>query len=177
MSNVIYWNEAATDPDVDTKYICDMPTVACKKAIGKLPKPSLEIGCGVARLMEPGDYGIDISQKMLDIARQRQPKGHYRTTKGLIPYKDRTFMSVYSMLTFQHIEPVEVATYISEAFRVLKSKGILRFQFVMGDYHDGIDHNYMFEEMLRWIEKAGFIFRDAETAVHPSWAWITAVKP
>jgi len=54
-----YWDVAAQDPEVDTKFICDVPTEDC---IGELiqtfppimtGKRVAEIGCGVGRLIIP----------------------------------------------------------------------------------------------------------------------------
>lgn len=101
---------------------------------------ALEIGCGLGRLMrhlagEFGEiHGVDVSDEIVRMAREklaRIPHAHVHRTGGadLAAFADDSFDFVYSYAVFQHIPSREVIfAYLSEARRVLKSGGVLRFQ-------------------------------------------------
>lgn len=171
-----YWNKAAEDPEVDDKYISSLPTDACLDAVGEFSGTVLEIGCGVGRLMKPGYWGIDISQKMLDIAQQRKPDCHFKLGDGRnLPLHDDYFDAVYSVLLFQHLPPQAVKGYIDESYRVLRDGGKFRFQFIEGDDHSPFGHHYSIETVKKWLEN--FTIKTVETGlVHYQWTWITAYK-
>jgi SAM-dependent methyltransferase len=157
MNTVEYWNNAALDPEVDNKYICDIPVEDCFLDLGDMKGLTLEIGCGVGRLMKDGDYGIDISQNMLDIAKQRKPKCRFRlNTSGNIPYRNNMFNNVYCYLVFQHLKPDEVRAYIDEAYRVLKRDGKFTFQFIKGSEREPLSNHYGINEMIAYINESGF---------------------
>ncbi|HEV3278836.1 MAG TPA: class I SAM-dependent methyltransferase [Terriglobia bacterium] len=101
---------------------------------------ALEIGCGTGRLLEPlaghfGQvYGVDVSGEMVQRGRERLAHlGHVNffevDGEGCLPFKDETFDLCFSYITFHHIpaKPI-VHRYIGEARRVLKERGIFRFQ-------------------------------------------------
>lgn len=173
-----YWEYAAQDPKVDQRYIADVSTKKCLKELGKLKGDVLEIGCGVGRLIQDGWCGIDISPRMLEIAKKRQPKGNYKLTlDGNIPYKDARFGTVYSMLVFQHLKPNEVFNYIKEAHRVLKDGGLLKFQFIVGDEREPFSNHYTKEEITNWCLAAGFKTVDyKQSDIHFQWTWCEARK-
>jgi ubiquinone/menaquinone biosynthesis C-methylase UbiE len=181
-----YWDKAAEDPQVATKYIADVDLEECLEAIVKslLVGSILEIGCGIGRLTtaiaerSPACqlHGIDISSKMLDLAPKSSVK--YKSSDGRsIPYPDESFESVYSMLVFQHIDDAAMLGYIKEAYRVLKDNGVFRFQFVEGDHNGFVDHNHQLTEVRHWLQDAGFAIATIDKGlVHPQWTWITGVK-
>jgi ubiquinone/menaquinone biosynthesis C-methylase UbiE len=102
---------------------------------------ALEIGCGPGRLMRPMSrhfveiHGVDVSDEMIALARQKLrdiPNAHPRATDGssLAHFSDETFQFVYSYAVFQHIPSRDVVfEYLRETHRVLKTGGLVRFQF------------------------------------------------
>ncbi|HWB83642.1 MAG TPA: class I SAM-dependent methyltransferase [Bryobacteraceae bacterium] len=101
---------------------------------------ALEIGCGPGRLMRPLSghfteiHGVDVSDQMIRMAQERlrgTPNAHPHHTSGaaLELFPDEKFDFVYSYAVFQHIPSREVVyQYLREAWRVLKTGGILRCQ-------------------------------------------------
>jgi len=101
---------------------------------------ALEIGCGPGRLMRPLSrhfteiHGVDVSDEMVRLAQDRLkdvPNAHPRHGTGadLSPLPDAMFDFVYSYAVFQHIPSRDVVfSYLREAWRVLKTGGILRCQ-------------------------------------------------
>lgn len=188
-----YWDTAAKDKDVDIKYICDIDTQLCLDAIVPSLKMGniLEIGCGVGRLLtqlETQDslypskfYGIDISSKMLSIAKKRSKDTNrvfYKKNDGrTIPFESNSFDSVYSMLVFQHIPNDAKESYIKEASRVLVQGGIFRFQFIEDAELGLVSYGISRDEILTMCEYAGFAIDQVNTEViHPQWTFITGIK-
>lgn len=190
-----YWEAAADDPDVEKKYISSIDTQECLAAIIPHLKHHriLEIGCGIGRLTSElcmsskmgccNFHGIDISEKMIGLARentQQKPDVRYKVCDGrTIPDFAccAEFDSVYSILTFQHIPDEAKAAYIKEAARVLKTGGIFRVQFVEGDHQSEIDHNTTTANMESWFTDYGFGITSIEKGlICPEWTWITGVK-
>lgn len=172
-----YWDKCAVDKDVDLKYIADVPTEISKSDLDIKGKKVLEIGCGVGRLLENGWYGIDISPKMLIIAKTRKPKCHYKLTTGDIPYKNEMFDDVYSYLVFQHLKPDEVKKYIEESYRVLKKNGVLTFQLIIGNEREPYSNHYSISEVGTMLRGSGFKeFDIKQSDAHYQWQIIRAKK-
>lgn len=177
MNPTQYWNKAAKDPEVDVKYICDIPTEDCFLDLGEMKGKVLEIGCGVGRLLKDGDYGIDLSGAMLNIASERKPKCHFALTKGDIPYKDNTFDNIFCYLVFQHCKPNVVEKYINEAYRVLKDGGQFKFQFIQGTEREPLSNHYSIAEMQKYMYRAGFPETyDRPSRAHQLWTIMGATK-
>lgn len=173
-----YWDLAAQDPNVDTKYICDQSKESCLSAIGSLKGRVLEIGCGVGRLMKTGYFGVDISEKMLELAKINNPDCIYSICDGrTIPYDDNYFNSIYCILVFQHLPLEAIETYIKEVSRVLKNKGLFRFQFIEGVEQEPFSHHYQLEEIKDILNTNDFYLEKVDKRlVHKQWTWITATK-
>lgn len=187
MTEQEYWDKAAQDPDVATKYIADVDLEECLAAFAEslLTGSILEIGCGIGRLTTPMQeravacqlHGIDFSQKMLDLAPKSKVKYNLCDGTGKIPYADQSFESIYSVLTFQHINDAVRHNYIHEAYRTLKQNGVFRFQFIEGDHDGFVDHNHNVDDVRICLMDAGFkIVKIDRGLVHPQWTWITGAK-
>jgi len=100
---------------------------------------ALEIGCGLGRLVRPLServekaFGVDISGQMVERARRAlQDRGNaefFVTNGRLSSFRDASLDFVYSFIVFQHVPTKKaVSVYIREAARVLKGRGLFRFQ-------------------------------------------------
>lgn len=101
---------------------------------------ALDFGCGMGRLTQAiaanfeETTGVDISQKMVELARQHNQHGEPRCRyvanqePNLRLFEDATFDFVHSNITLQHIEPSISRAYLAEFCRVLKPGGTLCFQ-------------------------------------------------
>lgn len=93
----------------------------------------LDLGCGNGRLYElfkdkiVGYCGIDISEKLIDIAKSRYPGVRFRVGDALnLPFPDNLFDNVFGVAVFHHIPSKEFRLrFLSEAKRVLKPQGKL----------------------------------------------------
>lgn len=171
-----YWDKNALDPDVDIKYISDVSVEDCLKDLPEMTGNVLEIGCGVGRLLKPGYWGIDISEKMLDIARERNPDAKVIHSNGrTIPLSANKFDFVYSYLVFQHLPKDAVAGYIEEAYRVLKPGGKFIFQCILGTEDEPFSKHLDPE----WLDsKLGFYesYTLKDSAAHHQWTICEAIK-
>lgn len=172
-----YWNIAAADPDVDQKYICDMDDDQRNKALGKLDGRVLEIGCGIGRLLKPHWFGIDISERMIKIAKNKKPYCNYKVSDGrTIPFEDDYFDNVYCVLVFQHIPFSGFEQYVRETARVLVDGGQFTFQFIEGTEDERFSHHYDLAEVEKVLKKHGFTIKSNKKGlVHHQWTWIKAV--
>jgi len=95
----------------------------------------LDLGCGNGRLRQflphdlvrPGDYfGFDVSEKLLDIARNKHPKDAFFKGdfgKGL-PFGADNFDWVISIAAFHHLlDSTSQKKYLNEVYRTLKPGG------------------------------------------------------
>lgn len=94
-------------------------------------KDILDIGSGAGRdaavFTEAGfNYtGIDASQAMLDVAKERAPKGIYKQMDFYhLEFPDNTFDGFWAAASFLHVPKVDLPKLILEAKRILKPGGI-----------------------------------------------------
>ncbi|MFA5742453.1 MAG: methyltransferase domain-containing protein [Candidatus Paceibacterota bacterium] len=99
-----------------------------------LAKPGekvLDLGCANGRMIELFDpknieyHGVDISGKLIEIAKKLYPAGHFQIGDALnIPFPDNAFDKVYSISVLHHIPSEEFRQKcFSEISRVLKPNG------------------------------------------------------
>lgn len=110
----------------------------------------LDLGCG------PGNFaqylvskgfeviGIDISSKMLNIAKSHLPQisfhqGDFRS----IPYADQSFDAIFSAYSLIHIPQTDVVQVIGEMRRVLKGEGTVLVLVQSGN------HDHFIQEPLK----------------------------
>ena len=154
---------------------------------------ALEIGCGMGRILKPLSeriekaFGVDISAEMIARARQGlagRPNAEVFVTSGrLTGFRDASLDFVYSFIVFQHIPSKRaVARYMREAARVLKGKGVFRFQVDgrprpktapaantwLGVWYDPL-------ELRRELARSGFSIADL-WGERTHYFWVTAIR-
>jgi len=103
-------------------------------------RSALDFGSGIGRLSQAlADHfdqvhGVDISQKMIELARQYNRKGarvEYRcnVVTNLGAFETGSIDLIYSSITLQHVKPRYAARYVEEFLRVLAPGGLLLFQY------------------------------------------------
>lgn len=93
----------------------------------------LDLGCGNGRLYELFEemsvdyYGVDISEKLIEIAKSRHPKDKFQVADALsLPFPDNFFDKIFSIAVLHHIPSEKLKIqFLKEAKRVLKPNGLL----------------------------------------------------
>ncbi|MFA5747024.1 MAG: class I SAM-dependent methyltransferase [Candidatus Paceibacterota bacterium] len=104
--------------------------------LADLAKPEekiLDLGCANGRMFElfapkgAEYYGVDISGKLIEIAKKLYPAGHFEKADALsLPFADNTFDKVYFISVLHHIPSGEFRQKcFSEINRILKPEGKL----------------------------------------------------
>src|SRR4029077_15731267 len=70
--------------------------------------------------------GVDVSEKVLQAARFRNPEIEYRHfSNDVLPFEDRSFDVVFAICVWHHVPPDRWRNFLSEIARVVAAKGIL----------------------------------------------------
>lgn len=93
----------------------------------------LDLGCGNGRYFEffkekKVDYfGVDSSEKLIEIARKRYPEGRFQLAEALhLPFPNNFFDKIYSIAVLHHIPSKDFRLQVlKEAYRTLKPNGLL----------------------------------------------------
>jgi len=93
----------------------------------------LDLGCGNGRLYELFKdcsidyYGVDFSEKLIEIAKNHYPKAKFQITDALnLPFPNNFFDKVLSVAVFHQIPSEEFRRrFLTEIKRVLKPEGYL----------------------------------------------------
>jgi len=124
----------------------------------------LDFGCGNGRFYElikefnPDYYGVDLSDELLLLAKQKIPEGHFVLIDEnlTLPFKDNFFDKIVCLATFHHIPSQELEEKVlKEFYRVLKPNGILIL--TVWDFYHGKNKKYLFRNYFSGI--INFIFR------------------
>jgi len=133
-----------------------------------------EIGCGPGEISAYLKYkglsliGIDISEEMINIAKQLNPHIDFRTGDVFkLDFPDSYFSGVLAPFLFVNYEMAEIRTALSEIKRVLNPNGLFYMSFHAGTERIAtndflVDNNpleFIFldvEEIARMLEEQGF---------------------
>jgi SAM-dependent methyltransferase len=122
-----YWIEWARAPNHDSYWRFHRDRfLALLPAPGKV---TVDVGCGEGRL--PRDLktighqviGIDVSQTMIDAAREADPDGDYRcASAGELPLADKSCDLVLAFMSLQDVD--DLMTAVAEMGRILVDEGL-----------------------------------------------------
>jgi demethylmenaquinone methyltransferase/2-methoxy-6-polyprenyl-1,4-benzoquinol methylase len=94
-----------------------------QEALAKLPRArTLDVACGTGWMTQhlPGEIvGLDASESMLEIARERVPHGEFLVGDALtLPFEHRSFERLVTGHFYGHLEEPERLRFLEEARRV-----------------------------------------------------------
>jgi ubiquinone/menaquinone biosynthesis C-methylase UbiE len=109
------------------------------------PARTLDVACGTGWMTQhlPGEIvGLDASESMLEIARERVPHGEFVVGDALsLPFEDRVFDRLVTGHFYGHLEEPERSRFLAEARRVAGEILV-----VDSALHDGV-------ERVEWQER------------------------
>lgn len=123
------YQKIATDFSQKRSYI--PPDFLYLKKFIKKDDRVLDLGCGNGRLYEIKNeaeyFGVDFSEKMIEIAQKRYPQGKFLVADAFsLPFKNHFFDKVFCLSVFHHIpSKFYREQFLKEAKRVLKKDGLL----------------------------------------------------
>jgi SAM-dependent methyltransferase len=93
----------------------------------------LDWGCGNGRFFEIfankeiNYFGIDISEKLIEIAKNKYPQANFQVISPFdLPFPNNFFDKIFSIAVFHHIPSEEFRLkFLKEAKRILKPEGLL----------------------------------------------------
>ena len=96
-----------------------------EQALAEMPAArTLDVACGTGWLTQhlPGEIsGLDASDSMLEIARERVPDGEFRVGDALsLPFADDSFDRLVTGHFYGHLEEADRLRFVGEARRVAK---------------------------------------------------------
>jgi ubiquinone/menaquinone biosynthesis C-methylase UbiE len=96
------------------------------------PSEALDVGCGVGLtdrhlLSHVGTlHGVDVSEEMVAVARERNPDVEYRTYDGsALPYDEGRFDLVFAICVLHHVAPAARPALFGELRRVVRPGGLI----------------------------------------------------
>jgi ubiquinone/menaquinone biosynthesis C-methylase UbiE len=134
----------------------------------------VDIGCGpgqiAAFLASRGAevQGVDLSPKMIEVARELHPEIEFRTADmRALPFDDESLAGLSAMYCIIHIPRDEVTTVLGELRRVLYPGGLLLMSFHVGSrvehasefLDESVSIDFVFferDEMEGYLRRAGF---------------------
>lgn len=158
-----HFNKQAPVYDANTSvFYSRYPKISCHDVAERLSDQTysrlLDIGCGTGYLIDllarthPAEYvGLDLSEKMLEVARAKDIPGA-TFTQGLsddLPYDDEAFDIVTCIQSFHHYPNQDRA--MQEALRVLKPGGF----YILSDTGVGGLSGWIYNHILFKLARSG----------------------
>lgn len=113
------------------KYIDQQERIFLKSVLKiKSFKNILDLGCGTGRFLEFADHGVDISSKMIEIAKSKFPNVAIKEgSVSYIPYPENYFDLIYSLHVIMHLDIKITEDFLVESHKKLTLDGKLIFDF------------------------------------------------
>jgi ubiquinone/menaquinone biosynthesis C-methylase UbiE len=90
----------------------------------------LDLGCGTGRFLDYASHGVDISPKMIEIAKGKFPDKNINLgSVSEIPHPNAFFDILFSFHVLMHLDKPTVTDFLSESHQKLKENGRLIFDF------------------------------------------------
>ena len=121
------------DLDFFTQVKADVLLDLCRRRVGNPAELSaLDVGCG------PGEtdaylagavsdlHAIDVSERVLETARKRNPSVTYTSYEGeRLPFDEGRFDLVFAICVLHHVPPDRRGTFVREMARVVRAGGVV----------------------------------------------------
>ncbi|MBR0047260.1 MAG: class I SAM-dependent methyltransferase [Bacteroidaceae bacterium] len=122
----------------------------------------LEMACGTGRLTNYATHGLDASDEMMSLARQRHPNVEFRQASAAdTGFADNTFDVVYTFHLLMHLDETTIQQIFDEAWRILKPGG--RFIF---DIPSKRRRNLLHHKQTTWHGATSLDRQDVERMAH-----------
>lgn len=90
----------------------------------------LDLGCGTGRLLNFANYGVDVSQNMIEIAKSKFPnKEIFEGNVTSIPFVNNSLDYIFCFHVIMHLDTLTTTLFLTETHEKLKDNGRLIFDF------------------------------------------------
>lgn len=94
------------------------------------PKQTLDLGCGTGRFLEFAQFGVDVSEEMLKVAKAKFPDRILKLASASnTGYQDAQFCNILSFHVLMHLEMTLIEEIFQEVHRLLQPGGHFIFDF------------------------------------------------
>lgn len=91
---------------------------------------TLDLGCGTGRLLNFANYGVDVSQNMIAIAKSKFPdKEILEGSVTSIPFGNNSLDCIFCFHVIMHLDKTTTTEFLTETHNKLIDKGRLIFDF------------------------------------------------
>ena len=105
-------------------------TIVSKLLINISCSQTLDLACGTGRFLDFADFGIDASEKMLEIAKHKFPqRSLYQEDATKMHFDSNTFSAIISLHFLMHLNKNITKEVLDECHRILKKNGVLIIDF------------------------------------------------
>jgi len=164
---ITYYNDLAKDYDADRfgnsygSYIDAQEKRALKRILKNVQGNTADLGCGTGRLMQFANVGIDGSEKMLAVAREKfADKTFICADIEKIPFEKDTFEALFSFHVLMHLDIAKARSVFAEACRILKPGGLLIF-----DHPSAKRRNIFRSGTKGWHGNTAYLLKDLKAMV------------
>ena len=135
MNKIIeYYDHLATSYDEDRfentygKFIDQQERNVLNQILTNKNEIVLDLACGSGRLLNFATIGIDGSENMLKISKQKHPdKTLYQADAEQIPLEENSVDTIISFHFFMHLQQEKIDNIFAECARILKKNGRIIF--------------------------------------------------
>ncbi|WP_196887444.1 class I SAM-dependent methyltransferase [Aureivirga sp. CE67] len=132
---VQYYDKLASEYDEDRfsntygKYIHQQERKVLEKYLDKNNiENNLDIACGTGRILDFSATGMDISQEMVKVSKEKYPeKNIIQGDAETIPFEENSFKNITSFHLFMHLDLETTKSILTEVHRVLEKDGLFIF--------------------------------------------------
>ena len=139
-----------------------------KKLKKYAPKKVFSIGCGTGRFMEFAEIGIDISEKMLQEAKQKYPtKAFLQADATATNLPENSFDFAFSLHVLMHLKLETIANILTETARISNPDAIFVVDFPSKNRRD-----FFSKKQNTWHGATAFTPKDFEKIAQKNWQLI-----
>lgn len=168
----IYYDELASTYDQNRfgnsygTYIDIQERAYLKKCLTHLSSANiLDLGCGTGRFLDLASHGVDISPKMIEVAKHKFPEKNISLgSVSDIPHPDAFFDIIFSFHVIMHLDKFTVHEFLKESHQKLKKDGKLIFDFPSQKRRKLFNY-----KKTGWHGANALSIKDIESLITPDW--------
>lgn len=125
----------------------------------------LDLACGTGRFLSFATAGLDVSPKMIEIARTKHPeKELIQASAARTSIDSGTYDTVFSLHLFMHLSQVKIQDILNECYRILRPNGLLIF-----DIPSAVRRKFISYKAESWHGATSFCIEDIQHLCSGNW--------